>query len=160
MPQRIESFPWKPYKCWFLWYKNFGNRMCFVVRAAILSLVILFRFLAIFLVKVGHVAYQTKAFDEIHWCIKEFLRLGKFSTNNVFHIFHEFPQFLNNLVDLIECFRLICYMTYFGQKHSQKSVKYHKIVDFLLTFSFKLFKNYSIDFNNLCVILKANISSF
>ena len=58
-------------------------------------------------------------------------------------------KFINNLVDLIECFRLICYMTYFGQTHGQKSVNYREIIDF---YSFCLL-NYSkttqsIDFNN------------
>ena len=48
-------------------------------------------------------------------------------------------KFINNLVDLIECFRLICYMTYFGQKHGQKSVNYREIIDF---YSFCLL-NYS-----------------
>ena len=73
-------------------------------------------------------------------------------------------KFINNLVDLIECFRLICYMTYFDQKHGQKWVNYREIIDFFDFYSFCLL-NYSkttqsIDFNNLYVILKANISSF
>jgi hypothetical protein len=35
---------------------------------------IFYRFLAMFLAKVGHVAYQTKAFDEIYQIIEAFLR--------------------------------------------------------------------------------------
>ena len=52
-----------------------------MVRAAILIMVILvifYRFLAMFLTKVGHVTYQTKAFDEIYQIIEEFMRFYDF----------------------------------------------------------------------------------
>ena len=57
-----------------------------MVRAAILILVIFYRILAMFLAKVGHVAYQTKAFDEIYQIIDEltrFLRFYNFYRNYV-----------------------------------------------------------------------------
>ena len=54
-----------------------------MVRAAILILVIFYRILAMFLAKVGHVAYQTKAFDEIYQIIEEFMRFYDFYRNYV-----------------------------------------------------------------------------
>ena len=49
-----------------------------MVRAAILILVIFYRILAMFLAKVGHIEYQTKAFDEIYQIIEEFMRFYDF----------------------------------------------------------------------------------